>query len=252
MLVRYFFALVVLTGLLVPSVFPSSATAWELQIVQFGYDVDRDKGQLKTVKNEFMTTEPWPEQLVRFIRPPWPTNIANQASGPPGSRAMSREYQLRWDPSWASARISFTFPILGTDLEEWVGTWTARVLVDGKEIVSSTFVITKGNPAEGIERFQKEVAANPKSFWSQYYLGAVLAQAGQTDAALQHLQEASKIARTSFWPWYTLGRIYQRLGKKDDARNAYATVKGLLMGYDDPSLSRIFARWADLHLQELE
>jgi tetratricopeptide (TPR) repeat protein len=238
--------------LLAPALAPVPAGAWEVRAIEFGLDFDRRTGQLKTIKNVFATTEPWPLQLVRFARPPWPTTIASQASGPAGSRPLNREYRLRWDPTWTSAWFLFTFPTLGVDLEDWVGTWTARVLVEGKEVGAPTFTLTRGDAAEAIARFEKDVAANPEAFWPHYYLGAVLAQAGKTDAAVQHLQKASSINRRSFYPWYTLGRMYQRLGRKEEARNAYAMVKGLLMGYEDPSLSKIFAEWAELHLRELD
>ena len=227
-------------------------SAWEIQVIQLGFDLDSRRGELKTIKGAFTTVDPWFLQLVRFVRPPWPVSVGNQASGPAGSRPLNREYPVRWSPTSTWAYFAFTFPVLGTDLEEWTGTWTARVIVDGKEAGSSIFTLAKGDLVEGVSRYEKDVVANRNSFWAHYYLGAVLAQAGQGDAAIQHLQEASKISKTSFWPWYTLGRLYQRTGKKEEARNAYSMVKGLLMGYDDPSLSRIFGEWAELHLRELE
>ncbi|MDR7400559.1 MAG: hypothetical protein QN142_11180 [Armatimonadota bacterium] len=56
---------------------------------------------------------------------------------------------------------------------------------------------------------------------------------GEHELAISALQQAASLARRSPYLHLALCRHYLRVGQQEQARQSCATVRGLLMGYED-------------------
>ena len=72
------------------------------------------------------------------------------------------------------------------------GTLSPRYETIVNKILGIAF-LKQGNTQEAITRFQKYLQAQPDDFQAHNQLGAIMAQEGQLDLAIQHFTEALKI-----------------------------------------------------------
>jgi tetratricopeptide (TPR) repeat protein len=77
--------------------------------------------------------------------------------------------------------------------------------------------IKQGQFAEALPYAEKAVEIEPRQFAARNALGRALLELGQTDRAIQELEEGAKLAPDSPQMLFHLARAYQRAGRKEDA-----------------------------------
>jgi tetratricopeptide (TPR) repeat protein len=76
----------------------------------------------------------------------------------------------------------------------------------------------QGNYGDSLPVAQKAVAEDPTLAMGQMVLGRAMVEAGDTTAALPHLEKVLQLEPGNLEAHLTLAKAYSRLGRKDDAR----------------------------------
>jgi tetratricopeptide (TPR) repeat protein len=79
---------------------------------------------------------------------------------------------------------------------------------------------------------EKSVALAPRMFPARNVLGRVLLELGQTERAIQQLEEGVRLAPESPDMHFSLARAYQRAGRKEDADREHVIFKKLEEKYN--------------------
>lgn len=144
-----------------------------------------------------------------------------------------------WHPqspqNYSGYFLRHLIPLAGTPNEERTGTWQITVSHRGQQNRIQLNVVAADPSA--LEAIRSDQAAKPDDFVANYRLGAAASMFGHDELAVSSLNRAAQLARRSPYPHVALCRHHLRQARKDEARQACATARGLLLGYEDQSLS---------------
>ena len=93
----------------------------------------------------------------------------------------------------------------------------------------------QGNYGDSLPVAQKAVAEDPTLAMGQLVLGRAMVEAGDTTAALPHLEKVLQLEPGNLEAHLTLAKAYSRLGRKDDARRERLLCLQLSTGGAAPS-----------------
>lgn len=153
----------------------------------------------------------------------------------PPDGAFTWSWTPRTSRDYSDYYLVHLIPLAGTPNEERTGTWRVTVSHQGNQQQAQFDVVAADRSA--LEAAKAEQAARPQDFVANYRLGAAASMFGENELAVSSLSRASEIGRRSPYPHVALCRHFLRTQQKEQARQACATARGLLLGYDDRSLS---------------
>lgn len=163
----------------------------------------------------------------------------------PPDQSFTWVWQPQSPQNYSGYFLRHLIPLAGTTNEERTGAWQITVSHRGQQNRTQLNVVAVDPSA--LESIRSEQAAKPDDFVANYRLGTAASMFGQDELAVRSLRRAAELARRSPYPHVALCRHHLRQNRKDDARQACATARGLLLGYEDRSLSA----WLQSEIEKL-
>ncbi|GBD29282.1 hypothetical protein HRbin32_00370 [bacterium HR32] len=211
----------------------SSTLAASFVSLQFG--VGFDSQRLRLVRpTSSVTNLDWPVHVLAHYRNVRAGDGWEFAVTPPDG-AFTWSWTPRTSRDYSDYYLVHLIPLAGTPNEERTGTWRVTVSHQGNQQQAQFDVVAADRSA--LEAAKAEQAARPQDFVANYRLGAAASMFGEDELAVSSLSRAAEIARRNPYPHVALCRHFLRTQQKEQARQACATARGLLLGYDDRSLS---------------
>lgn len=232
-------------ALLVAAAIATTAQAAQFVSLKTGIGYDRERFRL-IQETQTVTVLDWPVYVLAHYRNTrsgerWEMRI----TPPDGAFTWTWTHTAR--DSASNYYLSFLIPLAGTPNEERPGTWTVTMTNEGQQN-SSQLQVTPAS-RQVLDELR---SARLDSFVPAYRLGAAASMFGEHELAVSALQQAASLARRSPYPHLALCRHYLRVQQKDQARQSCATVRGLLMGYEDRTIAGWLLSEVDKLMARLE
>jgi len=237
-----------LAAALALSIAHATATAGSFVSLKTGLGYDSQRFRLLR-ETRTVSVLDWPVYVLAEYRDVSPGDrFEFRISPPDGSFTWS------WQPAapqnYSRFFISHAVPLAGTSNEERTGAWQVTVSHRGQQNQAQLTVVP-AQPGD-LEAIRAEQEAKPNDFVANYRLGVAASMFGQDQLAVSSLRRAAQLNPRSPYPAVALCRHYLRHGRKDNARQACAFARGLLIGLQDESIRGWLQSEIDKLLQALE
>ena len=190
-----------------------------------------------------------PYAIVKFKCLQGDTMLTLRVTGPAGP-AFTIETKVparRNNSSYEGLDVGLPMYILGTDLENQVGTWTLQTLINGQPANRSTFHWEASSPIQ-LGRIRDQLNQEPAQADLHWRYGAALALLHHEQEGEAELQNAIKLDPRYALYYISLGRVYERLGRHDDAVKMFKTA----LSQHGSSYDAVYTGWAQAHLTRLQ
>jgi len=151
------------------------------------------------------------------------------------SGATRRTFELLVEryPEEPNVRYAWGVFLLQDEPEAALGEFRRTLRLDPAHVPAmcriAVQMVKQGLYEEALPTADLAARTNPQNFVARNVLGRVLLELGETDRAVEELEEAARLAPDSAQAFLHLARAYQHAGRKEDAEEARVTFLRLDM-----------------------
>lgn len=209
-----------------------TATAYAAQFVSLKTGIGYDRERFRLIREtQTVTVLDWPVYALVHYRnnrrgDQWDVRV----TPPDNAFTWGRTFTAR--DAYSNYFIPLLLPIPGTSNEERTGTWTITVAHEGQQH-SAQLQVT----AASREILDSLRSARLDNFTAAYRLGVAASMFGEHELAVSALYRAASLAPRNPFPHVALCRHHLRAGQNEQARQSCAMARGLILGYEDKTIT---------------